>query len=370
MNLHFWAGKRVLITGHTGFKGSWLSLWLQLLGAKVIGYALKPTSNPNLFEDANIADGMLSFYGNVLDFDFLQKIIQEHNPEIVFHLAAQPLVRDSYLNPVNTYATNVMGTVHLLEAIRNTPGIKAVVNVTTDKFYENKEWFWGYRENDRLGGFDPYSNSKACSELVSAAYRSSFFKSDEYLQHGVALATARAGNVIGGGDYAKDRLIPDIISAFESKTDVDIRNPNAVRPWQYVLEPLRGYCVLAQKLYEQGDAFAQAWNFGPNYDDTKTVAWIVQKVVDTWAQGIKWRINNQKHSKETSQLRLDIAKSACDLNWRPILNLEQALQLTINWYKQRQSGVNARFLLEQDLAEYMRLIGYKKLNSQEESLID
>jgi CDP-glucose 4,6-dehydratase len=241
----FFQGKKVLITGHTGFKGSWLSLWLQSMGAQVVGYALAPLTNPNLFEVANIGNGMTSIIGDIRDLDLVQAVFADHKPEIVFHMAAQPLVRYSYQNPVDTYSTNVMGTVNVLEAVRNTPGVKSVVNITTDKCYENREWVWGYRENEPMGGYDPYSNSKGCAELVTAAYRNSYFHPDKYKEHGVALASARAGNVIGGGDWAEDRLIPDIMRAITQGRPVNIRNPHATRPWQHVLEPLSGYLLLA-----------------------------------------------------------------------------------------------------------------------------
>jgi CDP-glucose 4,6-dehydratase len=256
VNPAFWKGRRVFLTGHTGFKGSWLSLWLQQLGANVTGYSLLPPTSPSLFESANVADGMVSLYGDIRNLDALKEAVQRARPEIVFHMAAQSLVRLSYNQPVETYSTNVMGTVHLLESVRLTPGVCSVVNVTTDKCYENKEWEWGYRENEPMGGYDPYSNSKGCAELVTSAYRSSFFNANAYATHGVALASVRAGNVIGGGDWAKDRLIPDILAAFEKSQPVEIRNPQATRPWQHVMEPLRGYLTLAERLCTEGSEFA------------------------------------------------------------------------------------------------------------------
>ena len=286
MDSGFWHGKRVLITGHTGFKGGWLSLWLQSMGAEVSGYALPPSTNPSLFEKASVSRGMASSHlADIRDLDILKSALQETHPEIVFHLAAQPLVRHSYANPVETYATNVMGTVHLLEAIRTTAGVRAVVNITTDKCYENREWVWGYRENDPLGGHDPYSSSKGCSELVTSAYRNSFFDAKGYSRHGVALASARAGNVIGGGDWAMDRLVPDMIRAFSKGEAVVIRSPHAIRPWQHVLEPLWGYLTLAERLWEQGPAFAESWNFGPYDGDAKPVQWIFQRLVEQCGDG-------------------------------------------------------------------------------------
>ncbi len=355
MNPTFWQGKRVLVTGHTGFKGSWLSLWLQSMGAQVTGYALAPPTNPSLFEIAEVDQGMTSIIGDIRDLDKLQTAFAEHQPEIVIHMAAQPLVRYSYQNPVETYATNVMGTVHLLEAVRNTPGVKAVVNITTDKCYENREWVWGYRENEPMGGFDPYSNSKGCAELVSAAYRSSFFNADTYAQHGVATATVRAGNVIGGGDWAQDRLIPDILTAFEQGRKVDIRNPHAVRPWQHVMEPLRGYLTLAEQLFEHGPSFGEGWNFGPNDEDAKPVGWIVEQMAALWGGGAHWQIDTGEHPHEAHYLKLDISKACSRLDWRPALHLQDALALIIDWSKQRQAGANMRQLTIAQLQTYQAL---------------
>lgn len=351
----FWRDKRVLLTGHTGFKGSWLSLWLQSLGAQVTGYALAPTTNPSLFEIAEVAQGMTSVVGDIRDLSKLQAVFVEHCPEIVIHMAAQPLVRHSYQNPVETYSTNVMGTVHLLEAVRSTPGVKAVVNITTDKCYENREWLWGYRENEPMGGFDPYSNSKGCAELVSAAYRSSFFNADTYAQHGIATATVRAGNVIGGGDWAQDRLIPDILSAFEQGRKVDIRNPHAVRPWQHVMEPLSGYLTLAEQLFEHGPSFGEGWNFGPNDEDAKPVGWIVEQMAALWGGGAHWRIDTGEHPHEVHYLKLDISKARSRLDWHPALRLQDALALIIDWSKQRQAGANMRQLTIAQLQTYQAL---------------
>ena len=342
MKPEFWRGKRVFLSGHTGFKGSWLSLWLQSLGAQVTGYALPAPTNPSLFDIARVADGMASVIADIRDLATLQQAMQSAQPEIVIHMAAQPLVRESYRNPVDTYATNVMGTVNLLEAVRHTPGIKAVVNITTDKCYENREWVWGYRENEPMGGYDPYSNSKGCAELVSAAYRSSFFNPKDYERHGVAMATVRAGNVIGGGDWAQDRLIPDILAAFEAGTPVHIRNPNAIRPWQHVLEPLRGYLTLAERLYEQGAAYAEAWNFGPREEDAKTVGWIVKQLALLWGAGASWEIDAGEHPHEAHYLKLDISKARSLLDWHPALNLQQALELIVAWTQARQAGQDMR----------------------------
>lgn len=355
MNPAFWQGKRVLLTGHTGFKGSWLSLWLQSLGAQVTGYALAPPTNPSLFDIAEVAQGMTSVIGDIRDLAKLQAVFIEHCPEIVIHMAAQPLVRYSYQNPVETYSTNVMGTVHLLEAVRNTPGVKAVVNITTDKCYENREWVWGYRENEPMGGFDPYSNSKGCAELVSAAYRSSFFNANNYAQHGVATATVRAGNVIGGGDWAQDRLIPDILAAFEQGRKVDIRNPHAIRPWQHVMEPLRGYLTLAEQLFEHGPSFGEGWNFGPNDEDAKPVGWIVEQMAALWGADAQWQVDTGEHPHEAHYLKLDISNARSRLDWHPALRLKDALALIIDWSKQRVAGANMRQLTLSQLQAYQAL---------------
>ncbi len=338
----FWNGRRVFLTGHTGFKGSWMALWLQSMGADVTGYSLNPPTQPNLFEIADVARGLHHQTGDIRDLDALHRAMAACEPEIVIHMAAQPLVRHSYDEPVETYATNVMGTVHLLESVRRVGGVRAVVNITTDKCYENREWIWGYRENEPMGGYDPYSNSKGCAELVSAAYRSSFFNPADYARHGVALATVRAGNVIGGGDWAKDRLIPDILAGFEAGKVVHIRNPNAIRPWQHVLEPLRGYLTLAEKLVEQGVEFASAWNFGPHPDDARPVGWIVERMGSLWGEAARWEIDNGKHPHEANFLRLDITKAMTTLGWHPALRLEEALQKIIEWSRARMSGADMR----------------------------
>ena len=355
MNPAFWMGKRVLMTGHTGFKGSWLSLWLQSMGAHVVGYALAPPTSPSLFEVANVEDGMTSIIGDIRDLAKLKATFTQHSPEIVLHMAAQPLVRFSYIEPVATYSTNVMGTVHLLESVRNTPGVRAVINITTDKCYENREWAWGYRENEPMGGYDPYSNSKGCSELVSSAYRSSFFNASSHALHGVALATVRAGNVIGGGDWAQDRLIPDILSAFEQSRLVNIRNPNAIRPWQHVLEPLRGYLTLVERLYEHGSGYAEGWNFGPNDEDAKPVGWIVEQMAAMWGNGAQWKIDNSVHPHEANYLKLDISKARSRLDWHPVLRLNDTLTLIIDWAKQRQAGADMRNLTLNQINSYQTL---------------
>ncbi len=355
MNPAFWRGKRVLLTGHTGFKGSWLSLWLQSMGAQLTGYALAPPTRPSLFEIAGVENGMTSVIGDIRDLAHLQAVFAQHQPDIVIHMAAQPLVRYSYQNPVETYATNVMGTVHLLEAVRHTPSVKAVVNITTDKCYENREWVWGYRENEPMGGFDPYSNSKGCAELVSAAYRSSFFNASQYAQHGVATATVRAGNVIGGGDWAQDRLIPDILAAFEQGRKVSIRHPHAIRPWQHVMEPLRGYLDLAERLFDHGPSFGEGWNFGPNDDDAKPVAWIAEQMAALWGADAQWEVDSGEHPHEAHYLKLDISKARSRLDWHPALRLSDALSLIIDWSKQHHDGADMRQVTLAQIQAYQAL---------------
>lgn len=329
VNSSFWQGKTVLLTGHTGFKGSWCSLWLQALGAKVHGLSLEPPTQPSLFQQAHVEQGMASStIGDIREYSTVLTTMQRVQPDVILHMAAQPLVRLSYSQPVETYATNVMGTVHVLEAARQVGSAKALVNITTDKCYENKEWAWGYRENEPMGGYDPYSNSKGCSELVTSAYRQSFFQNS-----GMALASARAGNVIGGGDWALDRLVPDILRAFEQDQAVVIRNPNSTRPWQHVLEPLSGYLMLAERLYTEGQAWAQAWNFGPHEDDAKPVQWIVERMVKLWGGQAQWRLDGGQHPHEAHYLKLDISKAKSELGWAPRWSLEQALARIVQWHQ-------------------------------------
>jgi len=355
MNAAFWAGKRVFVTGHTGFKGSWLCLWLQQLGANVTGYALAPPTNPSLFEEAQVAQGMTSVIGDIRGGAALIQAMRQAAPDIVIHMAAQPLVRRSYVDPVETYATNVMGTVNLLEAVRQTPSARAVINVTTDKCYENKEWVWGYRESEPMGGFDPYSSSKGCAELVTAAYRNSFFNSAKHSEHQVAVATARAGNVIGGGDWAEDRLIPDILRAIQIGKSVNVRNPHATRPWQHVLEPLSGYLTLAEQLCDQGLAVAEAFNFGPADEDAKPVQWIVEKLTQSWGDGAAWHVDGGTHPHEAHYLKLDCSKARAALGWQPRWNLSQALQAIIVWHKAHsapQGGDDMRAMCLQQINDY------------------
>lgn len=348
----FWRGKHVFMTGHTGFKGSWLSIWLQHLGADVTGYALSPPTNPSLFDVANVGNGMRSTIADIRDAETLSKAMRVAKPDIVIHMAAQPLVRYSYQAPVETYTTNVMGTVHLLEAVRQTDSVRAVVNVTTDKCYENKEWPWGYRENEPMGGYDPYSSSKGCAELVTAAYRNSYFNVAKHSEHGVAVATGRAGNVIGGGDWAQDRLIPDMLRAIEAGEPVQIRSPRAIRPWQHVLEPLSGYLNLAEKLYTQGPAYAEGWNFGPADDDAKPVQWIVEQLTAQWGDGASWQLDSNPQPHEAHYLKLDCSKARSVLNWHPKWDLTRTLQSIIAWHKAARQGANMNAVCLQQITEY------------------
>jgi CDP-glucose 4,6-dehydratase len=344
--------RRVLVTGHTGFKGAWISLLLHKLGAKVFGYALTPPTNPSLFEIAKIDELITSYTGDVRDSAYLDKIIKEVKPEIIIHMAAQPLVRESYKNPVETYEINVMGTVNLLQAVRHTEGVKVVLNVTTDKCYENKEWFWGYRENEPMGGYDPYSNSKACSELVTSSFRSSFFNPADFDKHGVAVASARAGNVIGGGDWAADRLIPDFIRAITNGEEIFIRNPNATRPWQHVLEPISGYLTLCAKLFEEGPKYAEGWNFGPEDADAKNVGWIIGKVCGLWGEGASYKIDNGNHPHEANYLKLDCSKAKTLLNWHPRWSVEQALESIVEWTKAYRNNDDIREVSFKQIENY------------------
>lgn len=347
VNPDFWSEKSVFLTGHTGFKGGWLSLWLQAMGAKVHGYALNPPTNPNLFTVAEVGSGMAnSEIADIRDQEKLSHVMQTAKPEIVFHLAAQPLVRYSYDQPAETYAVNVMGTVNLLEAVRATPGVKAVVNVTTDKCYENREWAWGYRENEPMGGFDPYSSSKGCAELVTSAYRRSYLE-----PAGIALASARAGNVIGGGDWAADRLIPDFLRALDEGEALRIRSPLATRPWQHVLEPLSGYLILAERLYMAGAEFAEAWNFGPADQDARSVRWVVERLAEI-RKDVNWQCDETTLPHEAHYLKLDSSKAHNQLNWRPRWQLATALDKTVDWHQAWREGQNMRVTTLAQIADY------------------
>ena len=329
VNPKFWKGKKVFLTGHTGFKGSWLSIWLQNMGAKVKGYSLKPKSKPSLFNLANVEIGMDSQIGDIRDLKNLTLSIKSFKPEIVIHMAAQPLVRFSYDDPVETYTTNVIGTVNLLEAARDCQDIKSIVVVTTDKCYENKEWEWGYREDEPMGGFDPYSSSKGCAELVVSAYRRSYFS----FENNAFLASARAGNVIGGGDWSEDRLIPDILNAFENSVPVVVRNPSSTRPWQHVMEPLSGYLILAERLFLHGNKYAEAWNFGPKDYDCKPVNWVLDEMIKQWPNDASWELEEgiiNKH--EAGFLKLDCSKASLRLGWEPKFTLKETIKLIIDWH--------------------------------------
>ena len=335
MNRQFWRGKRIFLTGHTGFKGGWLALWLADMGAEVHGYALLPPTEPNIFTVAHVRNRLASStMADIRDPASLAKALQTAQPDIVLHLAAQPLVRHSYAAPVETYAVNVIGTVNLLEAVRQTSSVKAMINVTTDKCYENREWVWPYRENEAMGGFDPYSSSKACSELVTAAYRRSFLEPE-----GVHLASARAGNVIGGGDWAQDRLIPDFLRALDAGKVLTIRSPMATRPWQHVLEPLAGYLILAERLFDDGAGFAEAWNFGPEETDARPVRWIVEHLCNHVPEA-SWRCDTAPQRHEANMLKLDSSKAKARLGWRPRWSLKTALGMTLAWHQAWKEGAD------------------------------
>lgn len=344
----FWRGKRVFITGHTGFKGSWLSLYLQLLGADVKGYALDPVGETCLFQVADVEAGMASEIGNILDGEQLSISMRQFEPDVLIHMAAQPLVRLSYREPALTYATNVMGTVNVLEAARNCPKLKAIVNVTTDKCYENREWPWPYRETEAMGGHDPYSSSKGCAELVNSAYQRSFFNTED----SAWLASVRAGNVIGGGDAAEDRLIPDILRSFKANEALIVRYPDAIRPWQHVLEPLTGYLVLAQALYEKGSEFAEGWNFGPNAESVKPVRWIVDFMAENWGEDASWQHDGSEQLHEAGLLKLDISKATSRLDWEPKLTLGEALDRIVEWEKAFEHGQNMKYVTQEQIKKY------------------
>lgn len=340
MNPDFWKQKKVLITGHTGFKGSWMSIWLQELGAIVTGYSNSIPTEPSLFKIANVDEGMQSVIADVRDLDKLKETISNFEPEIVLHLAAQSLVQDSYSKPLETFSTNVMGTVNLFEAVKTCQSVKVVINVTSDKCYEEKEINRGFKETDPLGGYDPYSSSKGCSELVTTAYRNSFFNKKK--KSGIVLASVRAGNVIGGGDWAKDRLIPDIMKGILKNEAIKIRNPNFIRHWQHVLDPLNGYMILAEKLWDEGEKFAESWNFGPIEDNAKPVSWILEKFNEYWEKGIEWKIDNNEYNHENKFLKLDSSKSNTKLGWNSKIKLEMAIELIVEWYTKFKNGENMK----------------------------
>lgn len=354
MQHHLWQGRRVLLTGHTGFKGSWLALWLRRLGAQVVGYALPPVGDPNLYSLSGLDNDIDSRIADVRDLDTLSQVVEAERPEVIFHLAAQSLVRPSYETPVDTYAINVMGTVHLLEAMRRHPGVRAAVMVTSDKCYENREWVWPYRENEPMGGHDPYSNSKGCAELVTSAFRASYFSADQEGDN-PAIATARAGNVIGGGDWAVDRLLPDIMRSVLAGDSVHIRSPAAIRPWQHVLEPLAGYLQLAEHLLEHGHGFAEGWNFGPEEGDARPVGWIVERMAEHFGPEMSWSLAPGPHPHEAHTLKLDSSKAKDRLGWRPRLRLETTLEWVVEWYRAHQRGDDLRALCLEHIQRYENL---------------
>jgi CDP-glucose 4,6-dehydratase len=356
LNRNFWKGRKVLITGHTGFKGSWLSLWLSSLGADLSGYALRPPTEPSLFRQANVQECVSTMFADVRDFSQLKGVIADRKPEIILHLAAQSVVRAGYDDPIETYSSNVMGTVNLFEAVRQLEHHCAIVNVTSDKCYENREWVWGYRENEPFGGHDPYSNSKGCVELVTSAFRDSYFQPDAIERHGVALGSARAGNAIGGGDWTKDQLIPDLFRAFTEGKPCLIRNKTAIRPWQFVLEPLRGYLLLAEKLSENAPKFASGWNFGPGDSDAKPVGWIADAAARLWGGGASWVLDGTPCPKESHFLKLDASKAAAGLDWRPVLPLCDALEWITDWYRACHSGADLERFTRDQIARYEALL--------------
>lgn len=352
----FWQNKRVFVTGHTGFKGSWLCLWLKELGAIVQGYSLSIPTEPSLYVEAQLDKAISSRLADIRDTESLRLSMQQFQPEIVFHLAAQALVRLSYESPLETYSTNVMGTASLFEAIRTVPSVRAVINVTSDKCYENNEWYWGYRETDGMGGFDPYSSSKGCAELVTSAYRRSFFHPEHYEKHQCAIASARAGNVIGGGDWAVDRLIPDILRACAREEKIVIRNPAAVRPWQHVLEPLSGYLKLAEHLYQYGCAFDGGWNFGPKENNAQPVKTLVEYIAKNWDNHVAYEIDGSSQPHEAGFLKLDCSKARQQLNWQAIWDLEQTLERTINWHQAWLQQMNMYEYSRKEIIDYMNSV--------------
>jgi len=343
----FWQRKRIFITGHTGFKGSWLSLWLSYLGAEVKGYALNPPTSPSLFNEAKINSIIDSQIGDIRDWDAIYESMTVFNPDILIHMAAQPLVRYSYNAPIETYEVNVIGTAKVLEVARSCSNLKAIINITTDKCYENDGRSEGYKESDPMGGYDPYSSSKGCAELVSSAYRSSFLQGQ-----GIGLASVRAGNVVGGGDWASDRLIPDIIRSFEKNEPVVIRNPKATRPWQHVLEPLSGYLILAQNLYKNQKDYSEGWNFGPNEQDVKPVEWVLDKMIAKWPNS-SWKLDNNSNPYEADYLKLNISKAQSKLGWKPVWDLSHTLDKIIEWNKAWLNKEDMQAVCLTEIKEYM-----------------
>jgi CDP-glucose 4,6-dehydratase len=356
VNRSFWRGRRVFLTGHTGFKGSWLSLWLDALGAKVTGYALDPPTRPSLFEQANLASSVHSIYADIRDFQQLKTAVAECRADVVFHMAAQSVVRRGYEHPIETYSSNVMGTVNVLEALRQLNQPCVVINVTSDKCYSNREWVWGYRENEPMGGRDPYSSSKGCAELVTNAYRDSFFPPQSLDQHHVAIASARAGNAIGGGDWTSDQLIPDLMRAFLGGRPCLIRNPSSIRPWQFVLEPLHGYLMLAERLVDDASRFGCGWNFGPAEMEAKPVSWIADELARSWGNGASWSRHAGLHPPEAHFLKLDSSKARACLSWHPLVTLREALEWIVEWYRAFQAGIDLEACTRTQIERYETLL--------------
>ena len=354
-NPEFWKDRRVFVTGHTGFKGSWLCLWLDHVGARVTGYALDPPTDPSLFELARISELIDHHIGDVRDLDSLEAAVREAQPEVVIHMAAQSLVLYSYENPVETFSTNVLGTVHILDAVRRVPSVRAVVVVTSDKCYFNEEWVWGYREDARLGGHDPYSGSKGAAELVVTAYQNSYFHPERHPEL-AAVGSARAGNVIGGGDWAVDRLVPDIMNSLLKGQPTLIRKPQATRPWQHVLEPLNGYLMLAERLFNDGHQFASGWNFGPSEENERTVGWIIERLYALWSADFEWEHDRNPAPPESGFLKLDASKAHAYLGWRPKLDLETTLEWIVNWYRRYEAGEDVRDECLAEIQRFMALV--------------
>ena len=355
MNSNFWKNKKVLLTGHTGFKGSWLSIWLKKLGVELVGFSKDIPTKPSLFEIAKVSEGMTSITGNIEDFTAIQKVLKENKPEIVIHMAAQSLVRKSYEEPINTFATNVMGTVNLLQAVKTTGSTLVLINITSDKCYENKGTEKAFSENSPMGGYDPYSSSKGCAELVTSSFRNSFFNLKEFERHGCSLSSVRSGNVIGGGDWAKDRLIPDIMNSISKRIPTQIRNTRSIRPWQFVLEPLFGYLILAQRMWEEGKEFSEPWNFGPDETDCKSVKWILEKISKELDDGFSWKEDTRDNPHEAEMLKLDCNKAKKRLGWKTKLDVNETIEWTVNWYKEYFKNSDMKQYTENQIDKFMSL---------------
>jgi CDP-glucose 4,6-dehydratase len=355
MNSNFWKNKKVLLTGHTGFKGSWLSIWLKKLGVELVGFSKDIPTKPSLFEIAKVSEGMTSITGNIEDFTAIQKVLKENKPEIVIHMAAQSLVRKSYEEPINTFATNVMGTVNLLQAVKTTGSTLVLINITSDKCYENKGTEKAFSENSPMGGYDPYSSSKGCAELVTSSFRNSFFNLKEFERHGCSLSSVRSGNVIGGGDWAKDRLIPDIMNSISKRIPTQIRNTRSIRPWQFVLEPLFGYLILAQRMWEEGKEFSEPWNFGPDETDCKSVKWILEKISKELDDGFSWKEDTRDNPHEAEMLKLDCNKAKKRLGWKTKLDVNETIEWTVNWYKEYFKNSDMKEYTENQIDKFMSL---------------